>query len=493
MICKNCGFEGDGFTFCPMCGSVMEGQKPSGNEPDSEPIPAETEESSSSMLGFTPPPAEASGTDGDAPLFTPLFTPLVPGSEVGDTQTSGAADNDTPDFAPSAEEAPGTDGDEMPTFTPPADDGDATVAMPTFTPPVDEVPGTGADDMPTFTPPVDSVKTVAMPTFTPPADDMPTFTPPADNVKTAAPPTFVPPTTGTDSSGMPVFAPPASVVDYNVPTCEEHKSKRAVATCARCGSHVCQDCVDALGVDAGEYAGQPLCATCMYELVQENNRMLVDQYKRMRYSYIFMAVGAAIGAFLMSMISPGIAMLTGLYSAFGPGSIFVINLFGACAGMGFRLVFRDTIRLFIGARQRDTEQYESIFGKLLAIVFSFLLSFVLCLFIAPIRAAQTLIRYLRYQQQTKNFIEQGNAALDSLEQYMNFMRAQEQNPGADVRVLSQAGGVLENNPYAQTYIESGQQAVESQVRAQASAMARNRVVIEEFEVAENGEVVRKAV
>lgn len=445
MTCKECGFEADGLTFCPICGSRMEGNP----QPDSKAAFAESVMAASSSTNaaptFTPPVSDPN------PGAAPTFTPPAP--------------EPMPDLAPS--------------FTPPGQDVDSAPsikAAPTFVP-----PGQDAQAAP-------SVK--ATPTFTPPASGSapkvaPTFTPPGQDAQVA--PTFTPP--GGDA--VPIFTPPDAAIG-NVETCCDHTRRPAVANCSRCGRPMCQDCVDALGVGAGEFAGKPLCATCTYELIEENNRLLVEQYKYIKYGYINMAIGAIVGVFLMSFVSPWIALLTGAYNAFGPTAIFVINILGACAGMGFRLVFRDTAKLFFGMRERDTYEYESMLGRICALLFSAILSFLLCLFIAPIRAAQTLIRYLRYQRETRNFIEEGNAALDSIEQYMTLTTVLDQNPNIDIRELTREGGVLENNPYAQTYIEHGQQAVENHVREQATIIAQNGEVIRGFELSENGEIIRPA-
>ena len=91
-------------------------------------------------------------------------------------------------------------------------------------------------------------------------------------------PTFTPP--------APTFAPPSNA-NRNGRSCYFHANEPAVATCARCGKPLCQDCVDTYGVVSGEYAGKALCYDCCQTLVSENVKELKKQRAKIIMMYIF--------------------------------------------------------------------------------------------------------------------------------------------------------------------------------------------------------------
>ena len=299
-------------------------------------------------------------------------------------------------------------------------------------------------DIPTFTAP----KNDSIPTFSAPKnDDIPTFSAPR----------------GDD---IPTFSSPGRQ-RIQGKSCYYHQSEPAYGVCARCGKPLCRDCCDSYGVPAGEYEGKFLCYDCTQELVQDNVVTLQKNYQTIRFRFIFFLIGIAIGVFLGCAIGAE-------SDSVGAGIFFGI-IFGAIGGSALNFFKR-----FFG----DVPSFFAMTGSiLLDIIIGAIrcgISFFVYAIMAFIETVAKLKDYLSYMKETSGFIESDSAALQNMNDYMEYTMVMQNNRGVDLETLMQEGGELYNNNIARMMLEQGEDQTEAYMRECVTRIAENGEIIREF-------------
>lgn len=93
------------------------------------------------------------------------------------------------------------------------------------------------------------------------------------------------------------------------PACERHPETNAVATCSRCGSYACHDCLVSL------FRHVPLCGVCNAALTQSDGRGVIKSARAVRYvaytfsaSAVVTAGGSLVGDGLGAVALTGVAI-----------------------------------------------------------------------------------------------------------------------------------------------------------------------------------------
>ena len=276
---------------------------------------------------------------------------------------------------------------------------------------------------------------------------IPTFTPPSA-------PTFTPPQ-------APTFAPPVN----RGPVCHYHNWDPAVARCARCGKHICQDCAEAYGVSGGEYAGQYLCYDCCQELVAQNVEELKKNKSKIKVQFVLSIIGMIVG-FIFGFAGVG--------NSADFGTRMVAGLLYACIGG----VFLTAMKAYLSATWEAIKLcFSGEGGWIAAIIFLIIRSIVIAVKCIVLTIVNT-VRYIVYLKKTSGFIESDTAALQQMRDYMEYTMVCNQNKGVDLESLMSEGSALYNNSYAQAVRNNGEEAADAMLR-QATTM-----------IAENGEIIR---
>ena len=269
------------------------------------------------------------------------------------------------------------------------------------------------------------------PTFTPP--DAPTFTPPT--------PTFTPPSPSQRSGAA----------------CHFHQNEPAVTRCARCGKPICEDCADTYQVNDEEYDGCALCYNCCKDIVAANVKQLKKQRVKIVAMYIITLIGMILGACLGSTAQDSTWW-----------SILIFAFVGGCAWSFFvncLKIIVNTIRNFAN-------------GAWLGGILWFFIDMIKAIFIAVWGTMQKLFYYTKHLISTSGFIKSDSAALQQMDEYMEYTQIRSQNQGVDLADLMSQDSRLYNNSYAQNVMANGE--------AQAEAALRNCVTT----INENGEIIR---
>ena len=276
-------------------------------------------------------------------------------------------------------------------------------------------------------------------------------------------PTFVPP-----SDAAPVFTPPKAQSHHNGLSCFYHKNESSVANCTRCGKHLCQDCYDAYGVSAGEYAGQALCYDCTRQIVAENVEQLTENKKTIKFQFILSLIGIVIGfiagiSFGKQSGDAGVAIVYGILFA-GIGGVFLsaIKVF-------FQLLWNSIVAGF-----------EAGF---IAGILSFFLSFFIVTFKCLWVTIKNTIFYIQYLKRTSGIIESDQAALREMESYMEYTLVRDRNQGVPLESLMAQGGALANNAYAKIVANEGEDHAEQRISNMVTRIAENGEIIREFAAA----------
>lgn len=298
------------------------------------------------------------------------------------------------------------------------------------------------NDIPTFTPPEDST-----PTFTPPGDDIPTFTPPKNNI-----PTFTPP----------------KEAQSNAARCYYHNDEVAVGRCVRCGKNLCKDCCDTYGFSSGQYAGHTLCYDCTQAIVQEDIAQLQANYKTIKLQYILTLIGVAIGAF--------VGLGAGISDGLGIGETLLIMLIFAAVGGCFYTFIRNYISTL--------PSWFTSTGNIVLSVAIFMLKACVYLLIEYVRAIFTtgskLYRFITYMKRTEHIIENSQADLQRLKDYMEYTLVRSRNQGVDLDSLMKEGSELYNNSFAQMVQEQGEEQAERAASGWVATIAENGEIIRSF-------------
>ena len=235
--------------------------------------------------------------------------------------------------------------------------------------------------------------------------------------------------------------------------CYHHPSQDAVAKCEgpSCGKHLCRDCYDTWKVDAGPWAGDPLCYDCATAMVAFNAKDVASFRGKVKREWIFIAIGTFIGL----MFGAGSGEPMGWWMGLGIGA----NL-GLIAKALFRAAFKDA-------------EGESIW---VAIFFG-----VLGAFLGPIIPAYRILKRVRQTKQLDEIVASEVESLRLMEDYFQYTLAMENaDAGKGFESLTAEGGELFNNTYAKNVKAKGEKAAQAQLRQSV------------VQIAANGEIIRKA-
>ena len=277
----------------------------------------------------------------------------------------------------------------------------------------------------------------AIPTFTPPTDTAPTFTPPSGNQRY-----------------------------YNGPCCYYHRDEPAVATCARCGKHLCDDCYEAYGVSSGEYANQALCYDCTQKLVAENVEELTKNKKKIKFHFIVSIIGIVLG------------FLYGLLMGLASGD-FGAAVLSAVIGAGIGGVFLSAMKAFASLTWEAIKiAFSGNFGviTIISLIFHVIVIVFKCIWVT----ITNTIDYIKYLKETDGFIESDRAALEQMREYMEYTRVRNQNKGVDLETLMAQGSELYNNSFAQMVRDRGEEAATEEISRAATRIAANGEIIRDF-------------
>lgn len=275
-------------------------------------------------------------------------------------------------------------------------------------------------------------------------------------------PTFTPPT-----GAVPTFTPPSSDQNYHGgPSCHYHPGEPAVATCARCGKHLCEECYEAYGVSSGEYANRALCYDCTQELVADNVEQLTKNKKKIKFHFIVSIVGIVIG------------FIYGLSMGISSGNLGTAVL-SAIIGAGIGGVFLSALKAFASLTWEAIKiAFSGNFGvvTIISLAFHVMVIIFKCIWVT----ITNTIDYVKYLKETTGFIESDRAALEQMREYMEYTRIRNQNKGVDLETLMEQGSELYNNSFAQMVRDRGEAAATEEIARAATRIAANGEIIRDF-------------
>jgi len=263
-------------------------------------------------------------------------------------------------------------------------------------------------------------------------------------------PTFMPPT--------PTFTPPTDVKpNFSGPACYYHPDEPAVAKCARCGKYICKDCFDNYGVNDDQYQGRALCYDCCKQLVAENVENLKRNKSKIMVQFVLSLIGIVIG-FIMGIEGGFVGGIIG--AAIGGVFLSAMKVF-------FSLVW-DVIKI----------SFAGQFGILtvLSIIFNIIVLIIQCL----ITTISNTIYYITYLKKTSGFIESDTAALQQMDDYMQYTLIRNQNRGVDIETLLSQKSELASNSYAHMVQEKGEESAEAALRDCVATINENGEIIRSF-------------
>lgn len=261
-----------------------------------------------------------------------------------------------------------------------------------------------------------------------------------------------------DSNGhIPIFTPPS---DQSKPSaaparqphergCHHHPELPAVGSCARCHNDICEDCAEVYTLAAGEYANQSLCFNCCKGLVAENVVVLQKQKTKIITTFVLTLIGVIFGAILFS------------------GS----SAFGVIFGMLWVGSF------WVWVKNSFSGWWNDPNGRSLG---GFIGSCLGSAIIAPFHTIIKIINCIRYLISTSKFIEEDQAALRSIEDYMQYTLVRSRNAGIDLESLINQHSALHGNSFVQSIKNIGESAAEANLRNSAARIASNGEIIRGF-------------
>lgn len=277
------------------------------------------------------------------------------------------------------------------------------------------------------------------------------------NNMNGAVPTFTPPT--------PTFEPPKKP-QFNGPSCHYHRDEPAVAKCARCGKHICEDCYDNYGVNDEQYGGRALCYDCCNELVADN----VSQLKKNKAKIMFQ--------FILSLIGMGIGFILGMSVGIEAGDIGAGFISGLIyAGIGG--VFLSAMKAFFSLTWEVIKiAFAGQFGILtiLSMIFQIIVITFKCIWIT----ISNTFYYIKYLRETSGFIESDTAALQQMKDYMEYTLIRNQNRSVDLETLLNQKSELADNSYARMVQEKGENGAEAALRGCVASINENGEIIRSF-------------
>lgn len=273
-------------------------------------------------------------------------------------------------------------------------------------------------------------------------------------------PTFTPPT--------PTFTPPVDAKPtFNGPACYYHKDEPAVAKCARCGKYICKDCFDNYGVNDEQYKGQALCYDCCKQLVAENVEELKRNKSKIMLQFIVSLIGIGIGFIF------GISIAVDSGADFGSG--FLTAFIAACVGG----VFLSAVKVFFSLLWDVIKiAFAGQFGVLtvLSIIWNIFVLLIKCVW----TTISNTIYYISYLKRTSGFIESDTAALQQMDDYMEYTMIRNQNRGVDIETLLNQKSELADNSYARMVQEQGEEGAEAALRDCVATINENGEIIRSF-------------
>lgn len=275
-------------------------------------------------------------------------------------------------------------------------------------------------------------------------NDIPTFAPPAQ--------TFTPPSNSARSNTGPV--------------CYYHNDEPAVAKCAKCGKFLCKDCFDSYGVSNDEYAGQALCYDCCHALVADNVKTLKKQKAKIIAMYVFTLIGMIFGA----IIGAGVAADGG---AVGGEAAAVIIIWAFICGCFW--TFIKNVFLILGNTLKNIAK-----GAWLGAILWFFIDMIKAIFLAVWGTIQKLFYYTKHLIKTSGFIKSDTAALQNMQEYMEYTLVRSQNKGVDLETLMGDNSVLANNSFARIVQSEGEDAAEASIRNCVASINENGEIIRSF-------------
>jgi len=258
-----------------------------------------------------------------------------------------------------------------------------------------------------------------------------------------------------DSVSSPIC--PECLLASGVVKCGDHPSQQAVALCARCGKGICKDCNEMYGVEIGEYAGQSLCYDCTSHLVAKNVTNIEAFKKQVKKEHIWMIVGAVIG---LLIVGPIIVACTGYVWVSEILAVFV------CASFG-------TIFNFIIDLNSTNSSDEGTFIKLIIALGSIVFS--------PVITIYRFVNRIKQIKKCDEIIASDSRVLQYMKDYFAYTQAIENNKGVDLAKLTEQGGELFDNTYAQYILNKGEKEAQAELRQSVVTISENGEIIRNFD------------
>lgn len=272
-------------------------------------------------------------------------------------------------------------------------------------------------------------------------------------------PIFTPPT--------PTFTPPSDASSsFDAHACHYHHDELAIEECARCGKNICEDCYDNYGVASGDYAGEALCYDCCHELVADNIEELKENKGTIKRQFIFSIIGMSIGfiyGFVLGIKSGGFgsALLTGIILA-GVGGVFLsaMKAFFSLALEAIGIAFQGRFGLI----------------TILSLLFNIVVIVFKCIWVT----VSNTFFYINYLKETSGFIESDTAALQEMDDYMEYTLIRNKNRGVDIDTLLSQESELSDNSYAHMVQQNGEEGAEAHMRDVVATINENGEIIRSF-------------
>jgi hypothetical protein len=232
------------------------------------------------------------------------------------------------------------------------------------------------------------------------------------------------------------------VLDASI-KCKDHPSKQAEVYCEKCGDPICADC----------YVMHKHCYKCGVEGLNSAIAEDVARGKIEKMKWILVVIFSAIG------LIAGVAIAVQMGSEIGwsgESLISILVVIWICLGMGGNL--RMTIAEFPQTYSYNREREES-FGKALGwTLFMSMLMLLLRSLAGPIIPGIRIYECVKNVKFTESEIAKYKKMLKRLDDYHSYTQYIEKNgDGADLAKLTEQGGQLYNNAYANAVLNGKQE------------------------------------
>ncbi len=242
--------------------------------------------------------------------------------------------------------------------------------------------------------------------------------------------------------------------------CYKHPTEEAYTKCDNCGKYICKDCAESCSLDDGTH----LCYDCCELLFQEQERKLKRDKNKIVSKFALTIMGVLIG--IIMGISDGLAM-----------AFILAVLFGSFL-TAIKPISQAFVEIIKGIFNLATDGIAEGIGNIISAVIMFLVAIVRC----TIETTVKLISYTRYLIQANKAIQQTQAALQQLSDFMQYMEVKEKQKNFDLDTLLSEGNELYNNSYAQALKNDGEQAADQMLCRATTIIAENGEIIRNFAV-----------